>query len=178
LRPPGPGTIFREQRPTSDSQGDFAVEELQVPTHRVAVELYTDRGEHFPGALFVTEARYHTDRVEDLRQALNDERAFMPFQAEDPEAGCGIVNKLHVTRIKLKGRPDELLAEGAEARPEGKACRLILADGTRLAGEVTVETPWSLSRLVDKLNQAEPFLLVVTSESVEFVQTRHIVGVN
>jgi len=154
------------------------VEELQVPTHRIAVEIYTDRGEHFSGGLFVTEARYHTDRIEDLRQALNDERSFMPFEADEHETDCYIINKIHVTRIRLKGQPHDLLAEGAGGRPDGKSCRLILADGGRLEGEVTVETPWSLSRLVDKLNQAEPFLLVVTSDGVEFIQTRHIVCVN
>ena len=153
------------------------MEELQVPTHRVTVEVLTDRGQRYTGGLFVTEAPYHTDRVEDLRQALNDERVFMPFQDDEGSSDCCILNKKHVTRIKLEGVPDELLAEGADGRPEGKHCRLVMGDGTRLEGDVTVETPWSLSRLVDKLNQAEPFLLVVTATHVEFIQTRHIVCV-
>ena len=154
------------------------MQELQVPTHRIDVELFTDRGEHFAGGLFVTEAPYHTDRIEDLKQVLNDQREFLPFDADDSGTDCHIINKTHVTRIKLEGQPDDLLAEGAEARPEGMACELRLADGSTIAGEMAVDTPWSHSRLVDKLNQAESFVLVVTQDSVEFVQLRHIVCVN
>ena len=154
------------------------MQELQVPTHRVAVELFTDRGERFAGGLFVTEAPYHTDRVEDLKQALNDQRMFLPFDADENATNCHIINKSHVSRIRLQGRPEDLLLEGAEGRPEGKACQLRLVDGDTVEGEVAVDTPWSLSRLVDKFNQAEQFVLVVTKDSVEFVQLRHIVCVN
>ena len=154
------------------------MEELQVPTHRVAVEIYTHSGEQFSGGLFVTEAPYHTDRVEDLKQVLNDQRMFLPFDADEHATNCHIVNKSHVTRIRLEGRPEDLLVEGAEARPEGKACQLRLIDGTAIEGEVAVDTPWSLSRLVDKFNQAEQFVLVVTQDSVEFVQLRHVICVN
>lgn len=154
------------------------MQELQVPTHRVAVELFTKRGERFAGGLFVTEAPYHTDRVEDLKQALNDQRMFLPFDSDQNATECHIINKSQVTRIKLEGQPEDLLREGAESRPEGKACELRLADGTSIEGEVAVDTPWSLSRLVDKFNAAEPFVLVVTKDSVEFVQLCHIVCVN
>ena len=154
------------------------MQELQVPTHRVAVELFTERGERFAGGLFVTEAPYHTDRVDDLKQVLNDQRVFLPFDADQDATTCHIINKSQVTRIRLEGHPEELLREGAAERPEGKACQLRLTDGTSIEGEVAVDTPWSLSRLVDKFNQAEPFVLVVTTESVEFVQHRHIVCVN
>jgi hypothetical protein len=154
------------------------VQELQVPTHRVTVELFTDRGERIEGGIFVAEAPYHTDRVEDIQQALNDQRSFLPFDSDDPGTSYRIVNKSHIVRVKLSGSPEELLAEGAETRPEGKACSLHLADGNRIQGEVAVETPWSSSRVVDKFNQAEPFVLVVTEESVEFVQTQHIIFVN
>lgn len=160
------------------TQRKTGLEELQVPTHRIPVEVYTDRGEVFAGGLFVAESPYHSSHVEHLVQALNDERSFLPFDAADADTDCAILNKDHMVRVKMKTAPVMLLEGLGGSLCDSKPCRVLMSDGARLEGHLTVDTPWSLSRLLDKLNRAERFVRLVDDEHIEFLQTSHIVRVD
>lgn len=149
------------------------LEELQVPTRRIVVDLFTDHGQ-FTGSLFVTESRFHLGLLDELIKILNDERTFLPFTPDGKEH-CSIISKDHVLRLRLHGGPEEQLDP---ENIDSETSRLTLSDGTWLEGEVAVTTPASLSRLVDKVNQAPRFMTVVTPEDVEFVRTSHVVRID
>lgn len=151
------------------------MQELQVPTQRLVVEVFTSGGERFRGGLYITESPFHRGLVEQMLHTLNDERGFLPFRTEDPQPVLAVLNKSHIMRVRFEGdHGEDPLLPATELTP----CNLLLADGTRLAGELTVETPRTLSRLVDKLNRAERFVRIATDQAVEFVQTAHVVRVD
>lgn len=157
------------------------MEELQVPTHRITVEMFTERGEVLSGALFAAESPFRLGAIDDLMRVLNDERTFLPFHTE--QSGCTLVNKDHITRFRLIDPPDEWSDENngvasGEGLPRPESCRLTLSDGTEIDGEISITTPRSLSRLVDKVNQAERFMCVQTGSGVLFVQTRHVLRID
>ena len=76
------------------------------------------------------------------------------------------------------GADEGLDADGASEIRAGDPCTVLLADGSTLDGVVHVDTPWWMSRLVDKLNQADTFLELVTEEGTEFIGTEHVVRVD
>ncbi len=158
------------------------MEDLQVPTHEITVKVHTDTGDHIHGSLFVAGMPFQTGRPEEVARVLNDERMFLPFHAE-PRHEFSILNKAHIRRVSVQrsplaeGQPDGSPYEDVAFVGETTRCRVLLEDGTRLDGEVLVDTPRSMSRLIDKLNCAERFLQVVTEDSVEFVHADHVVCV-
>ena len=130
------------------------MEELPVPTRRVAVELFMSGGAHARGTIFLTEGRHRSDGPEVIAELLNDDRAFVPFRADDPRIDAWIVNKHHVMRVHLRDcdtpQPDAV-----------PACTLVLCDRSRLTGRLLFDAPVSASRLVDKLNRAPSFMTFV-----------------
>jgi hypothetical protein len=155
------------------------VEELQIPTHSIAVEIHTADGKQIPGALYAPEVRFVNGRPAEVIHLLNDERAFLPFQATTRNGRKReqvILNKDHIVRVRLTRAPGPAAEHQVNVDDDTPApCTLVLSDGTRVAGRVAVETPPSQSRLVDKLNHAERFIPIVSDEAVDFVQRSHVV---
>jgi hypothetical protein len=158
------------------------VEDLQVPTQTVEVEVLTDGGERLSGSLFVPQSRFATGKPEEVIEILNDERRFLPFRpdararktASDaaPRATPEIVlNKDHIVSVRV-GRAARRRRKAAP--PAAGAVTLWLTDGSRVSGEVAVETPWASSRLVDKVNQEQRFVPVISDEGLLFVQRTHV----
>jgi hypothetical protein len=163
------------------------MEELQVPTRRIRVQIATNSGDSFEGALFAPEMQYRTRPVEYVLHLLNDDRDFLPFQLEADSGRSLLFNKSHIVRVHLgtDGRwadPFEQAAERQEfttygADMEHEVCTALLSDGTRLSGRLAVETRWSSSRLLDKLNLNQRFVPLVTDEGIEFVQRNQMVRI-
>lgn len=146
--------------------------ELQVPTRRLEVEIVTTAGREMRGSLFAPESRFPTGEAEFLDTLLNDERTFLPFK---PDGGRDVLfNKVHLSRVRLLGVDD---LEGPESSDGDGRCRLVLADGSSVEAHVVVETRQASSRILDKLNQANVFLPLVTERGIEFVRREHVVQV-
>ena len=71
------------------------MEELRVPTRRIAVELFMADGVHTRGVMYLTPTRHVAGTSEEIAELLNDERVFVPFRADDPTIDVWIVNKNH-----------------------------------------------------------------------------------
>ena len=155
------------------------MKELQVPTRKIHAELYTLAGEHFHGRLFLAESPFLSGGPEDVIESLNDERDFVPFSLDKPDEGRTIVGKDQILRIRLD-EVDSLLpvlTTETDAEPE-RTCSFVLADGSRLTGQIYLETPTESSRVLDKLNLAARFMVVLTEHGVELIQKRHIARVS
>lgn len=160
------------------------MQELQVPTQQIPVEIFTNTGERMRGQLFVPDIPQATGPIDHVRRVLADDRLFLPFATEAPESMLVFLGKRHLMRVRIEGvvpadagTDEESDAEAAGEIRAGDPCGVVLADGTRLDGVVHVDTPWWMSRLVDKLNQAETFLELVTDKGTEFIGTEHVVRV-
>jgi hypothetical protein len=151
------------------------MDELQIPTRSVAVEIVTDSGQTLTGSLFMAETRYTTGSPEEVVEVLNDERGFIPFRLEKgPSRGRDVVlNKDHILRVRLRvAKP----AAPTPATPGATPTVLHLSDGTRLEGCIAVDTPWASSRLLDKLNQEFRFIPLIRDDGgYEFVHRAHVV---
>jgi hypothetical protein len=150
------------------------LQELQVPTRRLAVEVFTDGGERLAGGLFIAHSRYRMDAVELLLGVLNDERSFLPFDgAPSSSSPCSILSKAHITRVSVARN----FGSAEPEVPVDHTCRLRLTDGRSLEGHLGIDTPPSLARPLDKLNRAGRFVRFVTDSTIELVQTAAIVRV-
>jgi hypothetical protein len=155
------------------------VQELQVPTRPIAVEVFVTTGTQFSGSLFVHESPYHESDADDVIDLLNDERDFLPLGLTDRQDGPFILSKAHIVRVRLEMPGADPLDCASGAIPaDSAASTLFLADGSCVKGALLVATPPSTSRLVDKLNSAETFLSVASSEAIEFVRRSHVVHVS
>lgn len=156
------------------------LEDLQVPTKRIPVELITASGEHLFGALFAAESPFPAGETAYVLQVLNDQRSFIPIGMEGTSGRNTICNKRDIVLVRLAvsgAGPEVPLDSPLDGTPpEGgdDTCALTLAGGGRIEGRLVLETRWSSSRLLDKLNQAEQFIPIVTGRGVEFVQRDHV----
>ncbi len=149
------------------------MQQLQVPTRQIEVDLLLAGGRRFVGYLFLTEAPFQSGRAEDVIQVLNDERAFLPFVPDGATGSAMALNKDHILMVQVESLGASL------GDPEGESGdrTLLLSDGTRVSGDICIDTPPHASRLVDKLNLAERFLVLRTPSGYAFVHGRHIIHV-
>ena len=152
------------------------MDELQIPTRPVAVEVVTDSGQTLDGTLFMAETRYTTGSPQEVVEILNDERGFIPFRlGSGPNRGRDVVlNKDHILRVRLQAASEPAVAPSPV--PGSEPTVMHLTDGTRLEGRIAVETPWASSRLLDKLNQEYRFIPLIRDDGgYEFVHRAHVV---
>ncbi len=147
----------------------------QIPTHTIAVRVLTDAGEPLSGDLFYAGAAEADDAYREIRMLLNDERRFLPFRVDrgDGPRPKTFLCKAHIVRVRVDRTDDS--STDVEWDDEAPPRRFILSDGTRLDGRVGIPSPDTASRLVDKLNQCESFIPVVSDRSVDFVNRDHLV---
>jgi hypothetical protein len=137
--------------------------------------VYTTDGVRTRGTMYHTESLYETGSAGDIVDELNDERVFVPIRSDDEVAVSSLLSKRHIVRVRVPDltvadlRPDE-----ADEAMRAEICTLLLDDGSRLTGRPVVETPASLSRLVDKFNHAPDFMIFVSDDGVDFVHGSRI----
>ena len=155
------------------------METLQVPTHIIDVELRIGRGESIRGRMFASELPGHHTSTELLLELLNDEREFVPFDADEPARGRVSLNKQHIVAAHPTIPANEIAAEPDAPDPSDseETCWVLMSDGQQLTGHLRVPTPWSASRVLDKLNQAPRFVPLVTADGMSIVHSSHIVRV-
>lgn len=153
------------------------MEDLQVPTRAVEVEVLTDSGERLSGSLFVPESRYGTGQPDEVIEVLNDSRLFLPFR---PAASRGkpvreiVVNKDHILTVRVGGSRKGRRQPGRAREAEG-GVTLWLSDGSRITGQVAVEMPRASSRPIDKLNQDLRFMPLLCEGCTVFVRRTQVV---
>ena len=105
------------------------MEQLQVPTRQITVDVYTTDRERLSGYLFVADTPFQTGGPEDVVDVLNDERRFLPFVASDPTRGQPLLNKDHVVRVHLSDSSHFESSHDLDDATEAAPCQVVLADG-------------------------------------------------
>jgi hypothetical protein len=154
------------------------MEELRVPTRQVEVEIVFANGSVDRGVFYLTDSPYPRRTAEELSEMLNDDRDFIPFGSGDSHTGQSLICKRHMLRVRAPRRNVGSKGESAAERAgRDSVCVVVFDDESRLAGTPIHPVPQSCSRLVDKVNQAPPFLAFLTADGLEFVHVAHIVRI-
>ena len=155
------------------------MQELQVPTRAILVEVLVTTGTHISGSMYVPDSPNQNNDADEVMHLLNDERSFVPLAVSGEKGGPFVLSKAHIVRVRVPLSESEARDRVAESTPsDSSMSTLLLVDGSVLEGTLAVVTPPSLSRLVDKLNSADRFLAVISTEAIDFVQKSHVVHVS
>jgi len=149
------------------------MDELRVPKHRVAAEVFLPGGAPRKIALFLAEAAPDHDGPERPLDLLNGRADFLP--ALDEETGeMTFLNRaaLSAVRVARDAEPEELPTIPTEHEVE-----LLISDGAVLRGIVSYVRPAAHARLVDFLNEPTPFLRLAEADAVTLVNKRHVARV-
>ena len=155
------------------------MQELQIPTRPILVEILVTTGALISGSLYVPESPQQTHDADEVIHLLNDERSFVPLAVTGKNGGPFVLSKAHIVRVRLPLLEGEALDRTSESAPsDSSTSTLLLVDGSVLEGTLAVVTPPNLSRLLDKLNTADLFLSVISTEAIDFVQRSLVVHVS
>ena len=156
--------------------------ELQIPMRPILVDVLVTTGAQISGSMFIPfipESPYQTDDAQEVMHILNDERSFIPLAVTGTKNSPFVLSKNHIIRVRLPLSESDALDRISEAAlSDSPTSTLLLVGGTVLEGTLTVVTPPSLSRLVDKLNSGDLFVSVVSTAAIDFVQRSHVVHVS
>ena len=155
------------------------MQELQIPMRPIEVDVQVTTGAHISGSMYVPDSTYQTNDAQEVMHLLNDERSFIPLAVTGKKRGPFVLSKTHILRVRLplsEGDVQDRISESAPS--DSPTSSLLLVDGSVLEGTLTVVTPPSLSRLVDKLNHASRFVSIVSDCGIDFVHGAHVVRVS
>lgn len=155
------------------------MQELQIPTRPIQVDVLVTTGEHIGGSVYVPQSVHQPNDADDVMQLLNDERRFVPLTMKGKESGPFVLSKAHIVRVRIQLPEEEAVGRVSGSAPNDSwTSTLLLVDGSVLEGTLAVVTPSNLARLVDKLNFADSFLSVISIGAIDFVQKSHVVHVS
>ncbi|MCA1826557.1 MAG: hypothetical protein LC689_06410 [Myxococcales bacterium] len=148
-------------------------DQLRVPKRRAQVEVLLPGGAARQVTVFLSEFASRHNGPERLSDLFNASEDFVP--ALDVLSDTMTFLNRHGIAAARVAREWEL---GEEA-PAGEQheVEIALVDGTTLRGTVTVVLPPGRTRLLDFLNDAQPFLRLDEKERVALVNKRHIARV-
>ena len=149
-------------------------DELKVPKRRAQVELLLPYGNGSRQVLvFLAEFAGSHAGHERLSDLLNGENEFLPAVdlATDTMSFVGRAG-IAAARCGKEWESSYGLGDAEEHEVQ-----ITLADGTALRGIVQFELPPDRSRLLDYLNDAQPFVRLDEGEQVVLVNKRHIARV-
>lgn len=149
--------------------------ELRVPTTALDAEVLCVDGRTFRGRIFVPDvAATHRGPMRPA-EWMNDPAPFFPFLAEN-ETSAFLVNRSEVMVFTVSAGADVDLDD-----PEGTGLlrrRVIVECRDRLfEGEIIIDMPAHQSRVLDYLNQGDPFLIVSEGDRHHLIRKERITRV-
>jgi hypothetical protein len=149
--------------------------DLRVPKRRVLAEVLLPAGGARRIALFLAEATSRHAGPERPSDLLNGGDDFVP--AFDEEAGTmSFLNRAGLAAVRIPPELEAADGDGLTLATEHDV-EVLLGDGTTLRGLVSYLRPPDHSRLVDFLNEGEPFFRLVEAAAIALVNKRHVARV-
>jgi hypothetical protein len=151
------------------------MEELRVPKRRVLVEVLLPDGARRRMALFLAGAAATHAGPETPADLLNGAEEFVP--ALDEDAGSmAFLNRRQVSAVRIPGAAAAGEAD-ALTLPTEHEVEIELAGGATLRGLVSYVRPPARSRLVDFLNEPEPFFALLEPDATALVNKHQVARV-
>jgi hypothetical protein len=149
--------------------------ELRVPTTALEAEVLCADGRSFHGRIFVPDvAATHRGPMRPA-EWMNDAAPFFPFLPDDGPASF-LVNRCEVLVVTVSAESDADLDDPAE---DGGLRRRVIVEcrDRRFAGEIVIDMPSHLSRVLDYLNRPDPFLIVRDGDRHHLIRKARITRV-
>ena len=156
------------------SDSSVEVSAFRVDKHRAAATLILSDGKSVAGWFFLADScRDHAgpERIKDL---LNGDRGFFPFERN--AAGgrrTALYNRDHVVCVQLEGDDEPHRDPGYDIATR-RAIAMLLSNGRRLNGLVSVYRPQGRDRLSDYAHSPEIFRYLETADGAVIVNVQHV----
>jgi hypothetical protein len=148
--------------------------EFRVEKRREAAELTLTTGSTMAGSFFLagfSQTHAGPERVGDL---LNAEAGFFPFEAATGETS--LVNRAHVLMVALPEPVIEAQLDSGYDVATRRTVSVLLTNGARVTGIVTVYRPAGRDRLSDYAHMEERFRYLELPDRTLLINSAHIVA--
>ena len=150
------------------------ISEFRVEKSRAEATLTLSNGTSVHGYFFTAgSCRSHLG-PEGVKDVLNSERGFFPFDVDRP-GGCEtiLLNRDHILYAQLADRAEARRDPGYDVATE-RNVTMLLSNGTRLRGAVRVFRPQGRDRLSDFARNDEMFRYLEAENATFIVNVRHL----
>jgi hypothetical protein len=150
--------------------------EFRIEKAKIAGTLLLSNGAAIEGAFFVAGNSAMHAGPERVKDVLNAEAAFFPFEVHgaDESSQTVLYNRDHVIHVAIAGNQEAHLDPGYRVATR-RAASMLLSSGQRLNGIVIVYRPRGRDRLSDFARAAEQFRYLETAGLTYLVNARHVV---
>ena len=149
--------------------------EFRVEKSRANATLTLSNGTSVHGCFFISgNSRTHAG-PEGVRDVLNSEGDFFPFDAMRPEGSSTLLyNRNHLIFVKLDDADEPRRDPGYEVAIE-KVVTMLMSNGTRLRGSVRISRPHGSDRLSDFARSHEAFQYLEADRATYIINVHHLV---
>ena len=153
----------------SDSPSEFRVEKS-----RALATLTLSNGTSVDGCFFVLgNSRTHTG-PEGIRDVLNAETGFFPFDSIGPGGPTTVLyNRDHLVFVKLEDKDEPRRNPGYEVAVQ-KIVTMLMSNGARLRGSVRISRPHGSDRLSDFARAQEAFHYLEADNATYIINVHHL----
>lgn len=149
--------------------------EYRVEKSRAGATLTLSNGSSAHGAFFISRnSRTHAG-PEGVKDVLNGETGFFPFDARRPEGSRTILyNRDHVIFVALSDKHEPSRDPGYDVAVK-RSVTMLMSNGTRLHGVVRVFCPQGRDRLSDFAREQETFRYLEAEHATYIINVHHVV---
>lgn len=151
------------------------ISEFRVEKSRAEATVTLSNGMSVQGFFFISgNSRTHVG-PEGVKDVLNGEKGFFPFQVERPDGTDTILlNRDHVVFLELVDKAEVRRDPGYDVATE-RIVSMLLSNGTRLRGAVRVFRPQGRDRLSDFARAEETFRYLEAENATYVINVRHLI---
>ena len=148
--------------------------QFRVEKQRAEAELTLASGENRRGCFFLAGSSASHMVPERVKDVLNSEPGFFPFETPGPE-GTVLVNRAHLVAVRLLGTGEEAQRETGYDIAAIRQVEMRLSNRFVLRGSVRVFRPEGHNRLSDYTRSPELFRYIENADGTYIVNSDHIV---
>ena len=158
------------------SSVDSETSAYRVEKARTGGALLLSSGASVHGAFFVAGSSATHVGPERVKDVLNAEPGFFPFEVRDAHGTTHSIlyNRDHVIHVELAGNQEAHLDPGYSVATR-RSVSMLFSDGTRLKGVVSVYRPQGSDRLSDFTRSPEQFRYLETANATYLVNVHHLI---
>ncbi len=148
--------------------------QFHVEKQRAEAELTLSSGERRRGCFFLAASSGSHAGRERVKDVLNVEQGFFPFETADP-VGTVLVNRAQVVTVRLLGMQEEPRLDSGYDVATVRLVEMRLSNRAVMRGAIRVHRPTGRDRLSDYARQTELFRYLENADGTYIVNSAYIV---